>query len=130
MTHTSGGPGSSSGGAQQHADKIKQIRVQVRDSQAAAGYCNAFQAHTSAQELVLDLGMNLWLSHGDSTQQADQDQPTTEGRVLFDVRHRVAMSYSTAKRLAALLAQVVQRHEEQFGPLNPPARKQDGISRA
>lgn len=98
-------------------DSAQQQNVQVlldeRDLKTT--YSNAYRIHTSAEEVVLDLGFNMPNPNG---------QPGGQAQLLFKVTDRVIMSYSNAKRLTASLQQLIKRYEQQFGeiPVQGPRR--------
>jgi len=63
--------------------------------------------HTSAEEVVVDLGFNM-------------PNPNPQGQspqLLFKVTERVIMSYSSIKRLSTSLSQLIKRYEQQFGEI-------------
>jgi len=75
---------------------------------------------------VLDLGMNTAMV---ARPQAKEGHATEIAKdIHFDLTHRVVMNYYTAKRLARLLGDLVQQHEQQFGELklNPAERLTQG----
>jgi len=71
-------------------------------------YANAFRSNGTAEEVVLDFGVNLMAP---PTQQEDQPQ------MIFQINDRIILNYYSAKRLAITLSQLIRRHEEQFGEL-------------
>ncbi|MCC7204369.1 MAG: DUF3467 domain-containing protein [Phycisphaeraceae bacterium] len=99
----------------------QQVRLHIDDREMSTIYANAFRTSTTAEEIILDFGMNLVVPS-----QAQQGAPAggasggaaePAGDILFKLNNRVVMNYYTAKRLALLLGQVVTRHEERFGEL-------------
>lgn len=105
----------------------QQIRVRVNEAGLTTSYANAFRTNTSAEEVIVDFGMNMVVASG---QQAQPDQAGNQpaGDILFQVNDRVIMNYYTAKRLALVLGQVIRRYEERFGELklNASDRVQKG----
>lgn len=94
----------------------QQVRLRVDERNLGTSYSNAFRTNASAEEVILDFGLNLLIPANqgpDAT--AQPNQPA--GDILFQANHRVVMNYYTAKRLALTLGQVVRRHEERFGEL-------------
>ena len=71
-------------------------------------YANAYRIHTSAEEVIVDLGFNM---PNPNPQNPGQQQ------LLFKVTDRVIISYTNAKRLAISLTQLVKRYEQQFGEI-------------
>ncbi len=67
----------------------RQVQLRIDESKMAASYANAFRTNGTAEEVMLDFGVN----------------------------QRVIMNYFSAKRLAVTLGQLIRRHEEQFGNL-------------
>jgi Protein of unknown function (DUF3467) len=70
-------------------------------------FSNAYRIHTTAEEVVIDLGFNM----------PDPNPQGGQQRLLFKVTDRVIMSYSSTKRLAMSLTQLVKRYEQQFGEI-------------
>jgi hypothetical protein len=71
-------------------------------------YANAFRTNGTAEEIMLDFGLNLINPAGQQ-----QNQP----QIIFKIGERVILNYYSAKRLAITLSQIIRRHEEQFGQL-------------
>ena len=90
-----------------------QVLLDERDMRTI--YSNAYRIHTSAEEVIVDLGFNM----PNPNQQQGQQQ------LLFKVTDRVIMSYSSAKRMMLSLQQLVKRYEQQFGelPTQPGQRR-------
>jgi hypothetical protein len=89
----------------------QQIRMRIDEREMESCYANAFRTNGTAEEVILDFGLNL-IVPGPS-QVGQQQQP----EIMFQVSERVVMNYYTAKRLAITLSQLIRRHEEQFGEL-------------
>ena len=70
-------------------------------------YANAFRTNGTAEEVMLDFGLNL------------VTPPVADGQpeIVFKVNDRIIMNYYSAKRLAITLSQLIRRHEGQFGEL-------------
>ena len=101
-------------GAEQHIEAQaqqqtgqQQIQLRIDEAGMETTYANAFRTNGTAEEVILDFGLNLI---GPSQQQG---QP----QILFKVNQRVVMNYYSVKRLAITLSQLIRRHEEQFGEL-------------
>ena len=71
-------------------------------------YANAFRSNGTAEEVILDFGLNLV---------GPPAQPQNTPQIIFKVNQRVIMNYYSVKRLAITLSQLIRRHEEQFGEL-------------
>ena len=83
------------------------IQVNLDERDLRTTFANAYRIHTTAEEVVLDLGFNM-----------PNPNPAGGGQsLLFKVNERVVMSYANTKRLAMSLGQLVKRYEQQFGEL-------------
>ena len=92
----------------------RQVRLRVDERNMSTTYANAFRTNGTAEEVMLDFGLNLV-----GQPQEGQEQP----EILFQVNDRVIMNYYSAKRLAITLSQLIRRHEEQFGELEMDVAK-------
>lgn len=97
-------------------DPNQQVQVLLDERELKSMYANAYRIHTSAEEVIIDLGFNM---PNPNPQNPGQQQ------LLFKVTDRVIISYTNAKRLAISLTQLVKRYEQQFGeiPLQPGQRR-------
>ena len=86
----------------------KQIRVRVDERNMKTSYANAFRTNGTAEEVILDFGLNMV---NPVVEKADVPE------ITFQVSERVIMNYFSAKRLAITLSQLIRRHEDQFGEL-------------
>ncbi len=84
----------------------QQIQIRVDESKMTTSYANTIRTTTTAEEVVLDFGLNLPAQ----TQQGQQ-------ALIFNVGARVIMNWPGAKRLASSLAQMVKSYEDQFGEI-------------
>jgi hypothetical protein len=84
----------------------QQVQLRIDESKMQASYANAFRTNGTAEEIILDFGLNIF---GPAAQNTPQ--------ILFQVGQRVILNYYSAKRLAITLSQIIRRHEEQFGEL-------------
>jgi hypothetical protein len=91
------------------------VQVILDERELRTLFSNAYRIHTTAEEVVVDLGFNM------PNPNPQQGNP----QLLFKVTDRVIMSYANAKRLAMSLGQLIKRYEQQFGelPLQPGQRK-------
>ena len=98
----------------------RQIQIRVDERDMRTSYANAFRTNGTAEEVLLDFGLNLV-----GPAQQKQDRP----EIVFRVNDRVIMNYYSAKRLAITLSQLIRRHEEQFGELEMDVakRRKDGV---
>jgi hypothetical protein len=91
-----------------------QIQIRMDDREMRSSYANGFRTNTTADEVVLDFGLNLPLLAG-------QDGGKQEFLLKLDTR--IIMNHYAAKRLVLTLGQLISRHEEQFGELELDAAK-------
>jgi hypothetical protein len=89
-------------------DPNQQVQVLLDERELKSMYANAYRIHTSAEEVIIDLGFNM---PNPNPQNPGQQQ------LLFKVTDRVIISYTNAKRLAISLTQLVKRYEQQFGEI-------------
>ncbi len=98
---------------QQAAEQTGQrVQLRVDERQMATTYANAFRTNGTAEEVMIDFGLNI-------PNPVQRDTP----EIVFQVANRVIMNYFSAKRLALTLTQVIRRHEEQFGELEMDVSK-------
>jgi len=91
----------------------RQVRLRIDERKLETNYANGFRTQPTAEEVVLDFGLNL---AAPPQQQSEGGQASgVSGEMVFQINDRVVMNYYTAKRLAISLSQVVRRHEERFG---------------
>ena len=88
---------------------VPQPTVHVDDSACTAGYANFCRVSSTAEELILDLGLNA--------------NPYATGETTVKVSQRIIMNHFTAKRLLAALGMALQRHETAFGTVETDVRK-------
>ena len=86
----------------------KGVGVLLDERELRTFYANAYRIHTSAEEVVIDLGFNM-----------PNPNPNAQGgaQLLFKVTDRAILSYTNAKRLAMSLTQLIKRYEQQFGEI-------------
>jgi len=82
------------------------IKVLLDESKMATSYANGFRHHASQHEVMLDLGVSV-----------SSQTPEGEKQMAFTISNRVVMNYPTAKRLAGMLVQIIQQHEQRFGEI-------------
>lgn len=103
----------------------KQVRLRIDERNMRTSYANAFRTNGTAEEVMLDFGLNLV---SPATQQAAQQQAAgqqeqQQPEIIFNVSDRVIMNYYSAKRLAITLSQLIRRQEDQFGELEMDVAK-------
>jgi len=84
----------------------KQIRLNVNADKMNSVYANAFQTHSTPEELLLSFGINQTLPSQEDGVAAD---------MILQFTDRIIMNHYTAKRLTLSLLQSVREHEERFG---------------
>ena len=97
----------------------RRMRVRVDERNMQTSYVNGFRTTVTAEEVILDLGINLTVPTG------RKEDPV---EMVFQANNRVILNCYAAKRLAGTLAQIVQHHEQQYGTieLNPAKRRVKG----
>lgn len=94
----------------------QQVRLAIDERKMNTNYANAFRANATAEEVLLDFGVNV--SNPSGGEKA-QNQPD----VVFMINDRVILNYFSAKRLAITLGQIIRAHEEKYGELELDAAK-------
>jgi len=91
--------------------------VRVDETKMTVSYVNAYRIHTSAEEVIIDVGFNMPNPNAAEAKSGD---------LLFYVSNRLILSYTNAKRLQLSLQKLIDRYEQQFGelPLAPGAATQ------
>ncbi len=92
----------------------KQIRVTVDERNLQTSYVSGFRPTMTAEEIMLDFGLNLIRPTGNKEHPFD---------LVFQANNRLIMSYYSAKRLALSLSQIVRQYEQQFGALELNANR-------
>jgi hypothetical protein len=85
----------------------RQIQLRIDESRMTTTYANTIRTSTTADEVVLDFGINLPVPGPDN-------QPA----LVFTIGNRTVMNWAGAKRLAISLGQVVRQFEERNGEIN------------
>lgn len=120
-----GSPGSQGGPVEEQAKAQtgqQQVRLNIDERNLKTSYANAFRTNGTAEEVMLDFGLNLV---GPPVQQEGKQIP----QILFQVNERVVLNYFSAKRLAITLSQLIRRHEEQFGEIELDVAKRTAAGR-
>ena len=86
----------------------ERVGVMLDERELRTFYANAYRMHTSAEEVIIDLGFNM---------PNPNPNPQAGAQLLFKVTDRAILSYANAKRLAMSLAQLIKRYEQQFGEI-------------
>lgn len=92
----------------------QQLKLNIDQHDVRTEYANAFRTNGTAEEVMLDFGIN---------QVAPPTKNQVQPEINFRISQRVIMNYYSAKRLAMALGQLVRRHEEQFGELELDVNK-------
>src|SRR3990172_3651415 len=78
----------------------RQIRLRIDERNMRTSYANAFRTNGTAEEVMLDFGLNL-ISPAAQQQAAGQaGTQQQQPEIIFQVSDRVIMNYYSAKRLA------------------------------
>jgi len=107
----------------------RQVRLRIDERNMRSSYANAFRTNGTAEEVMLDFGLNL-ISPAAQQQAAGQaGTQQQQPEIIFQVSDRVILNYYSAKRLAITLSQLIRRHEDQFGQLelDVAKRRKDGL---
>jgi hypothetical protein len=86
----------------------QEVTLRLDERNLKSSYANAFRTNATAEEVMVDFGLNLVVP---PAKQGGQPE------ILFQVNERIIMNYFQAKRLALALGQIIRRHEEQFGEI-------------
>lgn len=86
----------------------QQIRLNVNADKMKTVYANAFQTHSTPEEVLLSFGVN-------HTTPSKEDG--VSATMTLEFSDRVILNHFTAKRLALSLLQTVREHEERFGAI-------------
>lgn len=86
----------------------QQIQVRVDESKMSTSYANTIRTSTTADEIVLDFGLNM----------PQQGGPDQQMQMVFAVGSRVVMNWVGAKRLTASLQQAINAYEQRFGEID------------
>lgn len=92
----------------------KRIRVSIDERNLQTTYVSGFRPTMTAEEVMLDFGLNLIRPTGNKEHPAE---------LVFQASNRLIMSYYSAKRLAIALGQMVRQFEQQFGEIELNAGK-------
>ena len=99
----------------QNPQAQQQTEVVVDDSNTLPSYSNFCRVTATPEEVILDFGLN--------------PQPFATGRQDVKANQRIVMNFYTAKRLLGALMNVVQQHENAYGPLELDFQKRMRSSR-
>ena len=86
----------------------RQVQLRIDEAKMETCYANAFRTNGTAEEVMLDFGLNVAMPGA---------TPDVQQQILFQVNQRVILNYYSAKRLAVALGQLIRRHEQQFGEI-------------
>ena len=84
----------------------QQVQLRIDESKMQTTYANTIRSSTTADEVVLDFGMNLPM-------QGNDGKPVLN----FTVGSRVVTNWAGAKRLAISMGQMVRQYEERNGEI-------------
>lgn len=85
-------------------------RLELDESRLRSSYTNFVRVTGTAEEVLLDVGLN-------------KQQPQGRAADTVEVTQRIVLSFFTAKRLLNALTMSVLRHEANFGQLETDVRR-------
>jgi len=92
----------------------QEVVLRLDERNLRSSYANAFRTNATAEEVIIDFGLNLL---------TPPPRPGGQPEIMLQVGERIIMNYFQAKRLALTLGQIVRRHEEQFGEIELDVNK-------
>jgi hypothetical protein len=95
--------------AQESGAAPAQPEVVLNDTGAHAAYSNFARVTATPEEVIIDFCLN--------------PNPFHQGRQDINVSQRLIMNFYTAKRLFTALGMTLQRHEQNFGPIELDVRR-------
>ena len=104
----------------ENADQ-QNVQVFVDERDLRTSYTNAFRINATGEEVIVDLGFNMPVQN-----QTPQPGQPAGPQMLFKINDRVIMNFTTGKRIALSLMQLIKRYEQQNGEidLNTGQRRQ------
>ncbi len=90
----------------ENQDAQQQIRLNVNADKMETSYANAFQTHSTPEEILISFGINQTVTSQEEGVSAD---------MMLQFSNRIILNHYTAKRLTLSLLQAVREHEERFG---------------
>jgi hypothetical protein len=85
----------------------RQVPVKWNTTNLTSSYANFCNANTTREEVVLNFGVNKSWERGSPTEGLE-----------IDLNHRIMLSPFAAKRLSALLQQLMKEYETRYGALS------------
>lgn len=92
----------------------QQVQIRVDETKMVVTYANTIRTTTTADEIIMDFGLNLPVQAGQGEQMA----------MHFGVGSRVVMNWQGAKRLMMSLQQAVNAYEQNFGVIELAPQQQ------
>jgi hypothetical protein len=86
----------------------QELVVRLDERNLRTTYANAFRTNATAEEVMLDFGLNML---------GAPSKPGGQPDIIFQITERIVMNYFQAKRLALTLGKIIRDHEEAFGEL-------------
>jgi len=84
------------------------VVLRLDERSMRTSYANAFRTNATAEEVMLDFGVNLV---GPPQRQGGQPE------IVFQLNERIILNYFQAKRLALTMGRIIRDHEERFGDI-------------
>jgi hypothetical protein len=91
------------------APQAERAEIVLNDKGAHAAYSNFARVTATPEEVIVDFALN--------------PHPFQTGRQEVNVSQRLIMNFYTAKRLFTALGMTLQRHEQNFGPIELDVRR-------
>lgn len=107
-------PEGSTNASQRAPQQSVQPEVVVDESQAHAAYANFARITATADEVIVDFGLN--------------PNPFAIGRTAVSISQRLVLNFYTAKRLLGALQTTIQRHEAAFGVMEIDVRRRANLA--
>jgi hypothetical protein len=113
-------PGEKPAEEQPSENRGQELVVRLDERNLRTTYANAFRTNATAEEVMLDFGLNLL---------APPSKPGGQPDIVFQITERIVMNYFQAKRLALTLGKIIRDHEEAFGELelDVAKRRKSGV---
>jgi len=104
----------SGAGKPEAAPAGQEVVLRLDERNLRSSYANAFRTNATAEEVMVDFGLNLL---------TPPPRQGAQPEIMFQIGERIIMNYFQAKRLALTLGQIIRRHEEQFGEIELDVNK-------
>ena len=107
MAAASGAADATKGGDSARNGALSQVPVKWTTTNLTSSYANFCNANSTREEVVLNFGVNKSWERGPQQNGLD-----------IELNHRIVLSPFAAKRLSALLQQLMKEYESRYGALS------------